>query len=66
MRRRAIISPDYRMGRVENPETLKSPPLTELWALGRSPNTNKSTKISLMLREYQGDIPSTNFVRPHD
>jgi hypothetical protein len=49
------------MGRVENPETLKAPPLIEVWALARSPNTNKSIEISLTLGEYPGVIPSTNF-----
>jgi hypothetical protein len=50
------------MGRVEKPETLKAPPLTEVWALERSPNMNKSIEISLMLGKYAWDIPSTNFV----
>jgi hypothetical protein len=54
------------MGRVAKPDTLKVPPLTEVWALVRSPNTNKSTKISMMLGEYLGVIPSTNFVQPCD
>jgi hypothetical protein len=54
------------MGRVEKPKTLKAPPLTEVWVLERSPNTNKSTEISLTLGEYPGVIPSTNFARPHD
>jgi hypothetical protein len=54
------------MGRVENPETLKALPLTEVWALARSLDTNKSTEISPILGEYPGDIPSTNFARPHD
>jgi hypothetical protein len=66
MHRRAVVSPDHRMGRVAKPETLKAPPLTEVWVLARSPNTNKSTEISLTLGEYPGVIPSTNFVRPRD
>jgi hypothetical protein len=49
------------MGRVENPETFKVPPLMEVKALLRSPDTNRSPEISLTLREYRGDIPSTNF-----
>jgi hypothetical protein len=49
------------MGRVENPETLKELPLTEVWVLERSPNMNKSTEISLTLGEYPGVIHSTNF-----
>jgi hypothetical protein len=61
MHKKAVISPDHRMGRVEKPETLKASPLTEVWALARSPNTNKSTEISLTLVEYIGVIPSTNF-----
>ena len=66
MHRRAFVSLDYRMGRVAKPETLKAPPLTEVRALTRSPDTNRSTKISLTLGRYQGDIPSNNFVRPRD
>jgi hypothetical protein len=54
------------MGRVANPKTLKALPLTEVWALARSPNTNKSIEISLTLGEYLGVIPSTNFAQPHD
>jgi hypothetical protein len=61
MHRRAVVSPDHRMGRVAKPETLKVPPLTKVWALARSPNMNKSIEISLTLGEYSGDIPSTNF-----
>ena len=61
MHRQAIVSPYHRMGRVENPETLKAPPLTEVWALARSPNMNKSREISLMLGEYPWLIPSNNF-----
>ena len=66
MHRQAVISLDHRMGKVAKPETLKVQPLIEVWALARSPNTNKSTKISLTLGEYPGDIPSTNFARPRD
>jgi hypothetical protein len=54
------------MGRVAKPKTLKSSPLIEIWVLARSPNTNKSIEISLMLGEYSGVIPSTNFAQPHD
>ena len=61
MHRRAFVSLDHHMARVAKPETLKSPPLIEVWVLARSPNTNKSTKISLTLGEYPGVIPSTNF-----
>ena len=57
----AVISLDHRMGRVENPKTLKALPLTEVLVLARSPNMNKSTEISLTLGEYPGVIPSTNF-----
>ena len=66
MHQQAVVSLDHHMGRVAKPETLKEPPLTEVWVLARSPNTNKSTEISLMLGEYPGVIPSTNFARPHD
>jgi hypothetical protein len=66
MHKRAVVSLDHHMGRVAKPETLKAPPLIEVWVLARSPNTNKSTEISLTLGEYPGVIPSTNFVRPHD
>jgi len=62
MHMRAVASPDHCMGRVSKPETLKVLPLMEAWALARSPNMNKSTEISLMVGEYPGDIPSTNFV----
>jgi hypothetical protein len=54
------------MGKVENLETLKEPPLTEVWALERSQNMNKSREISLTLGEYPGVIPSTNFVQPRN
>ena len=66
MHRRIVISFDHHMGRVAKPETLKVPPLAEVWALARSPNTNKSTEISLTLGEYPRVILSTNFVRPCD
>jgi hypothetical protein len=66
MHMRSVVSSDHRMDRVAKPETLKEMPLTEVWALARSPNTNKSTEISLTLGEYPGDIPSTNFARPRD
>ena len=66
MHMRALVSQVHHMGNVAKPETLKAPPLTEVWILSRSPNTNKSTEISLTLGEYPGDIPSTNFVRPCD
>jgi hypothetical protein len=49
------------MDRAAKPETLKALPLTEVWILEISPNTNKSTEISLTLGEYPGVIPSTNF-----
>jgi hypothetical protein len=62
MHKRAVISPDHCMGRVEKPKTLKVLPLIEVWLLEGSPNTNKSIEISLMLGEYLGVIPSTNFV----
>ena len=66
MQRRVVVILDHRMGKVAKPETLKAPPLTEVSALERSPNMNKSTKITLTLGEYPGVIPSTNFVRPRD
>ena len=66
MRRREVVSPDHRMGRVENPKTLKALPLTKVWALERSPNMNKSIEISLMLGEYPKVIPSTKFAGPRD
>jgi hypothetical protein len=62
MHRQIVIGPDYHMGRVAKPKTLKVMPLTEVWALAISPNMNKSTKISMTLGEYPGVIPSTNFV----
>ena len=64
MHKQAIVSLDHRMGRVANYETLKVPLLKKVWVLERSPNTNKSTEISLMLGEYPGVIPSTNFSQP--
>jgi hypothetical protein len=42
------------MGRVAKPETLKVPPLMEVKALARSPDTNISPKISLTLGRYRG------------
>ena len=66
MHKRVVVSLDHRMGRVAKPETLKAPPLKEVWALARSPNTNKSTEICMTLGEYPRFIPSTNFARPHD
>jgi hypothetical protein len=57
MHRRAVVSPNHCMGRVEKPETLKAVPLTEVWVLPRSTNMNKSVEISLTLREYLGVIP---------
>jgi hypothetical protein len=48
------------MGRVEKLETLKVPPLTEVKALAISLDVNRSLEISLMLRRYRGDIPSSN------
>jgi hypothetical protein len=61
MYKKTFVSLDYHMGRVEKPKTLKVLPLTEVWILARSPNMNKYTKIYLMLGEYPGVIPSTNF-----
>ena len=66
MQRRVVISLDYRMGRVAKPKTLKVPPLTEVKALARSPDTNRSPKISLMLGRYREDIPSNDFAQPCD
>jgi hypothetical protein len=63
---RVVISQVHHMGRVENPETLKVSPLTEVTELARSSDTNRSLEISLMLRRYRGDIPSTNLVRTRD
>jgi hypothetical protein len=54
------------MGRVAKPEALKAMPVMEVKVLTISPDINRSSKISLMLGRYQGDIPSTNFMRPHD
>jgi hypothetical protein len=62
MHRRAVVSSNHHMGKVAKPETLKAPPLTEVWALARSPIMNKSTEISLTLDEYLGVIHSTNFM----
>jgi hypothetical protein len=49
------------MGRVAKPKTLKELPLTKVKALARSPDTNRSLEISMMLGRYRGDINSTNF-----
>jgi hypothetical protein len=54
------------MGRVEKPETLKTPPLTEVRVLTRSPDRNRSIEISMTLGSYSGDIPSNDFARPRD
>jgi hypothetical protein len=54
------------MGRVAKPETLKVPPFMEVKAIARSLDINRSLEISLIPRRYQGDIPSTNLVQPHD
>jgi hypothetical protein len=56
----------HRMGKVEKPETLKVLTLMEVKALERSPDTNRAPEISLTLRRYRGDIPSTNLERPCD
>jgi hypothetical protein len=61
MHMRAFISEVHRMGREEKLETLKTSPLTEVRALTRSLDTNRSPEISMTLGRYQGDIPSTNF-----
>jgi hypothetical protein len=66
MHRRAVINQVHHMGRIEKPETLKALPLTEVKALARSLDTNRSPEISLVLRRYRGDISSTNLARPHD
>ena len=54
MHEQEVVSLDHRTGRVAKPETLKASPLIEVWVLARSPNTNKSTEISLTLGEYLG------------
>jgi hypothetical protein len=64
MHMRTFVSQVHRMGRVARPETLKAPPLTEVRELARSPDMNRSQEISLMLRRYRGDIPSTDLARP--
>ena len=64
MHKRAVVSQVHRMGRVAKLETLKAPPLMEVRALARSPDTNRSPEIYLTLRRYQGDIPSTDLTRP--
>jgi hypothetical protein len=66
MHKRAVISQVHRMGKVAKPETLKVLPLTEVEALARSLDTNRFPEISLTLRRYRGDIPSTNLARPRD
>jgi hypothetical protein len=58
MHMRTVVSQIHHMGKVENIETLKAPPLREVRALARSP------EIYLTLRRYRGDIPSTNLTRP--
>jgi len=64
MHKQTVVSQVHRMGRVENPETLKASPLTEVRELARSTDTNISLEISLTLRRYRGDIPSTDLTRP--
>ena len=66
MHRRVVISQVHRMGEVEKHEIFKEPPLMEVRALERSPDTNRSLEISLTLRRYRGDIPSTNLAQPRD
>ena len=66
MHKREVVSQVHHMGRVAKPETLKVMPLTEVKALARSPDMNRSPEISLTLRRYRGDIPSTNLARHHD
>ena len=66
MHMREVVSQIHRMGRVEKPKTLKAPPLTEVRALARFPDMNRSPEISLTLGRYQGDIPSTDFEQPRD
>jgi hypothetical protein len=66
MCRRVVVTPDHYMGKVANIETLKALPLTKLWVLEISLDTNKSIEISLTLGEYLGVIPSTNFTQPRD
>jgi hypothetical protein len=50
------------MGRVAKPETLKALPLMEVREIARSLYMNRSPKISMMLRRYRGDIPSTELM----
>ena len=64
MHKPIVISHIHHMGKVVKPKTLKVLPLRKVWILVRSPNMNKSTKISLTLGEYPGVIPSTNFTQP--
>ena len=66
MHKQAVVSQVHHIGMVENPKTLKAPPLTEVKELTRSPDMNRSPEISLMLGRYRGDIPSTDFARPRD
>jgi hypothetical protein len=40
------------MGKVENPEASKAVPLIEVKALAKPLDTNRTTKISLMLGRY--------------
>jgi hypothetical protein len=54
MHRRAVVSQVHRMGRVENPKTLKALPLMEVRELTRSPDTNRSPEIYLTLGRYRG------------
>jgi hypothetical protein len=66
MHMREFVIQVHRMGRVAKPETLKLMTLTEVKALARSLDMNRSPEISLTLGRYQGDIPSTEFARPRD
>jgi hypothetical protein len=50
------------MVKVAKPKTLKELPLMEVRALARFLDMNRSPEISLMLRMYQGDIPSTDLM----
>jgi hypothetical protein len=40
------------MGRVENIEILKTPPLKDVKELAKPPNMNRTPEISLMLGRY--------------
>ena len=66
MHMREVVSQVHHMGRVAKLETLKVSPLMEVKAIAGYPDTNRSPEISLTLGRYRGDIPSTNFMRPHD